>query len=79
MYALKYFALSLLILTPVCAVQVLSFSPILNSSGKVEIGLPVTLRKEIIYQLVQNYDCIVLSRSNGFPILEEQRYAVSVD
>ena len=79
MYALKYFALSLLILTPVCAGQVLSFAPILNSSSKVEIALPVTLRKEIIYQLVQNYDCIVLSRSNGFPILEEQRYAVSVD
>lgn len=57
--------------------NVLSFSPIVNSSKQIDIALPLTLRNEIVYELIRNYDCIVLSRSNGFPILEEQRYSAS--
>ena len=68
----------LLIWSRACGSHVLSFAPILNSSRQVDNTLPISLRNTIIHQMVQDYDCQVLCRSNGFPLLEEQRYRVFV-
>ena len=51
----------------------LAFAPVIDYSALNEVQDAVILRNAIIAELTEGYDCLVLCRSNGIPILEEQR------
>jgi len=51
----------------------LSFAPVLDYSALEDPPETVVLRNSIIAELTESYNCVILSRSNGIALLEEQR------
>ena len=64
-----FFALT----SSVIAQVVFSFASVLDYSALEEPPETVVLRNSIIAELTESYNCVVLSRSNGIALLEEQR------